>query len=103
MVTVFHPSQAPAVIQRRNYLHTATQAEIFFFVKNPTGGKSTYVAGKKKITFPPFLGSSKIERKNKSLHHSQFPLLLKFFQVREPKVRIYKLKDTWINHCRLRV
>lgn len=65
MVTVsFTILKAPVVLQQRSYLHTATQAEIFL-VESPTGRQSTYVAGNKKTTFPPFLGSTKTDRGKK--------------------------------------
>lgn len=54
MVTVFHPSQAPAVIQRRNYLHTATQAEIFFFGKKPYRWKKHICGWKEENHLPTF-------------------------------------------------
>lgn len=81
MVTVsFTILKAPAVLQQRSYLYTATQAEIFL-VESPTGRQSTYVSGNKKTTFPPFLGSTKTDRGKKNSYTTPTPNSFYFSQI----------------------
>lgn len=97
MVTVkFHRPQAPAVIQQRNYLHMATQTQIFF-LRSPRGGQSIYVAGNKKITFPP-IWLQQIRKKKRNRYTTPnslyFPQILSGKWTQSSNLQVKR----WINH-----